>query len=228
MKKNVLIALAISAMLLASCKKEDPEVVPTTEAEVETHEPQSPIPLKVGNEWVYDVYKVRYDISGNIVSETLEQTDTLTIVRKEVVGSHEYFVVNRCLTCGIPQNPSSQEEYLRVENGRLVGPKFKPYYSIHPSSEPLDSFFVDSFVKRIYFINNYEDVVSVPAGNFDDVIETLGETYYYNNSENRYIRYENNNTQSLYLPQIGLLSDKVYYANRTNGYRRELVSYTLN
>lgn len=230
MKKNVLMAIAISAMSLAACKKDDPEEITLTKPVIEPTEStsQSPIPLKIGNQWVYNVYSVRYDVSGNTLSERLEQTDTLTILRKEVIDNYEYYVVTSCLTCGIPQNQSSPEEYLRLENGRLVGPRFKTNYSIHSLPEPLDSFIVDSFIKIIYYVQPYDASVVLPAGDFDNVIETLGKTYYYDNSENRYVRYEKNDTQSLYSPQVGLLADKMYTSGRTSGFRRELISYTLN
>ena len=106
MKKNVLIALAISAMLLVSCKKEDTEEIIITDPEVETTDSttQSPIPLKVGNQWVYNVYFVKYDTLGNTVSERFEQIDTITVIRKEVVDNQEYYVVNGHLTYGIPKN----------------------------------------------------------------------------------------------------------------------------
>ena len=227
MKKNVLIALAISAMLFVSCKKDDSEEITLTEPAVKSTA-QSPIPLKVGNQWVYNVYFVKYDTLGNAISERFEQIDTITVIRKEVIDNQEYFVVNGHITIGIPKKQDLVEEYLRLENGRLTGPKFKTEYSIHTSSEQLDSFVIDSVLKINYFVHSYDEIVSLPAGNFDNVIETVGETYYYNNLEKKYIRYKNNDTQSLYSPQIGLLSNKVYYASKTSGFRRELISYTLN
>ncbi len=230
MKKNVLMALAISAMLLASCKKEDPKEITNTQPKVDSTEAtiQSPIPLKIGNQWVYNVYDVKYDTSGNFVSETLQQIDTLTITRTDVVENQAYFVVNGCLTCGNPQPNSSTEKYLRVENGRLVGPKFKTYYSINSSPEPLDSFEIESYARFIYFVHPYNKKVTVSAGSFENVIETRGESYYYNQSKSSFVRSKITDSQYLYSPQIGLLSDKIFYSNKTTGLRRELVSYKLN
>ena len=104
MKKCLWIGLTLSAFLLASCKKED-NIEPTNVSEESIQEnesiqeQESPIPLKIGNTWIYNRSKFSYDSTGKYLYNELIGTDTISITGDTVINNKTYYVFSDCILC---------------------------------------------------------------------------------------------------------------------------------
>lgn len=84
MKRNLIVVIAVLAVLLSGCKK--------SSTDENTQPPPQPQPdftqLKTGNYWVYDFYKV--DTNG--VETNLNEPDSCYILKDTLVDGNRYFV----------------------------------------------------------------------------------------------------------------------------------------
>lgn len=93
-KVKIAIVLAVSLFVCYACNKNEENAEPATESY------DSPIPLKVGNYWVYDYYD--YKVRDSVVTEKYNGRQKITVVGDTIINNQKYFVLNGRLGYYIP------------------------------------------------------------------------------------------------------------------------------
>lgn len=208
MKK--LLPLALLPLLLFACKKDkDPE--PTTHT-------FNPMPLKQGNYWVYNHYKV--DTNG---VETYLNSDSLYVQGTQVINGNTFYVIkgSNFVLLGTPD--SNGNVYMRDSSGFILDNNHTVYYA--PNSDTL-SVINDPYVSLYTYMAYKDSVWTVPAGAFSKTATLLTTGIY----SQPIWHYWSNRRDALmvFVDGLGLIKRRYFYANPPEYYEYRLVRYHVN
>jgi len=190
-----LIAIATLGFLAASCKEESVE--PTAS------NPGTIVPLKVGNQWVYNIAELDY--TGRVISES---HDTLSIVNSTTIGTETWFEDN----AGILQTNRADGRWLMSGS---------PYLTEKYPAKLNDAYVVmDSLTGISARVRGVSETVVVPKGTFS--------SYIY-----RWTRISDGDPVAdfWYVPNVGLVQSETYTRSARGLYvssRKTLLARTTN
>lgn len=237
MKKCLWIGLTLSAFLLASCKEED-NIEPTNVSEEETQvtetvqDQEPPIPLKIGNTWIYKRYEIRIDSNGTYTQKELVGTDTIKVLGDTIIGTNTYFILSDCITCGYKTSKNKAEQYLRIEDKTLFSNP-KSYNSSGQTGFSLKTNGVH-FTEHLddYYKIDYSSIeLNTNASNNSNNIRIDGKLLVLQ-EDNTYKRLPYSDPYYIIDPTKGIIDSEVYYALSSKeqrvGFKKELVSFQSN
>lgn len=212
MKINMIFTLAILGLFSFSCKKNSTETITSSESGY--------IRLKVGNYWVYKIYKV--DTNG--VETDQNKTDSTYILKDTLVRGCTYYI---SISHPFPSSLTYEKSVLRDSAGYLLTLN---NYGITNKIFSVDNFtdflFIDStnsYVRKGRMTGK-DSVVTVPAGTFITrsfriavslvpIWSPYGPRYFY----------------YIYNKQAGLIKKVyVYYAGDPDHYEARLIRYQVD
>ncbi len=212
----VFFAIAFSLLLVSSCCKDDNDIDTTPQVSQLQH-----LPLKTGNYWVYNTYKI--DTLGN---ETIISTVDSTIISGDtIINGLTYYILKGNYAGGRIRIL----DILRDSSGYLVNDEGEIKFSEDNFTDTLSitnvTFGDSTYTTTYYKMEKHNAPVTVPAGTFDDVLNYKGTIKFYRASNPIY---KDKNT--FYAKDIGLILDTFYYGSEAHSYRyeRRLVRYNVN
>lgn len=222
MKKCLWIGLTLSAFLLASCKEDNIEPTNVFEESIQENETlqeqESPIPLKIGNTWVYNRYKIQIDSTGAYTQKELVGTDTIKVLRDTIIENKTYFILSDCISCVYKTSNDKTEEksYLRVEDKTLYSLSEKTPISLKTNNVHENNF--NEYFKTFY------STTKIDNSNYN----IIGEFWEFKEN-NKYKRHQHIDPFYIIDTSKGIIDSEVYYASSTKehiiGFKKELVSF---
>lgn len=216
MKKSSVIFGLILMSYLSSCRTDDgsvdPKITPLTNADY--------LPAKNANYWIYEIYKV--DSSG---TETLLGNDTMTVTDTNLNGmdfkNYQYKQ--------FPSQPSQLSQFMRDSSGFMTNQHGQIVFSVDPLNTVLRTDSIGGVFVFTFQMEKEANGFSVPAGNFDDVLNYKHTVEY----DSRItpppgmpaIRYYHNR----YAKDVGLIFSSYAYASAIDlhRYEKRLVRYSI-
>ena len=187
--KRVLIILCLLVVFLTGCKKDASEKDPT------------PIPqedymqLKIGNYWVYEMYRV--DSSGN--ENPTGQSDSSIIISDTIIASKLYYK--------LLSSKGSYVSYLHDSNGYLVDLEGKVLFSDHDFTNILRIDTIGPGLAYIeYKMQDHDTVITAPIGTYP-TLEFRGKVIPLNPQSTHGVNY----THYFYAEGLGKIKSESYY-----------------
>ncbi len=209
----VFVTVLFSLLLFSSCNKDEDSSPQKTKL--------SHLPLKTGNYWVYEHFKI--DNFGN--EEKLTTIDSVVITRDTIINDMKYYVVEG----NYIDKRFRILDILRDSSGYLVNDKGQIKFSEDNFSDILlvqNTTFGDSTYATVYYkMEKQDDPITVPAGTFNDILNYKGTAKFYGNNDPFY---KDKNTY--YAKDVGIILDTYYWISKAKKYKyeRRLVRYHIS
>jgi len=212
MKRTLFFTFAILALIFFSCKKETSESISSSESDYTR--------LKVGNYWVYKVYKV--DTNG--VETDQNKLDSSYILKDTIVKGWTYYI---SISHPYPPTFSYERAVLRDSAGYLLSMNTYGFttkiFSVDNFKDFLYTDSTDSYVRKGKMTGK-DSIVMVPAGTFTTRSFRVGVTMIpqWSPYGTRYFYY-------IYDKQAGLIKKVyVFYAGDPDHYEARLVRFHVD
>ncbi|MBN2746174.1 MAG: hypothetical protein JXR34_05560 [Bacteroidales bacterium] len=219
---RILFALALTIALFTSCKKDNND---DTNQETPNPVTKNYFPLKIGNYWVYEQYKI--DTLG--VATSTNQIDSVIITRDTVINNNTYFVMEGR---NYPFNGGNWGivEISRDSSGYLVNPD--GFILLAPNR------IGDTLATRVQLYGGNDTMfilygymeqpttpVTVQAGTFD-VIDFKVSTVYYQplppgTTNPRY-------SHNMFAENVGRVLTSYFFSSSSNHFERRLIRYHVD
>lgn len=180
-------------------------------------------PLKIGNYWIYNVYKI--DEAGDEI--LLNYTDSVVVVRDTIIRGNHYFIMERKQSILEP-NSRTTEVMLRDSSGYLVNEYGIIQFSATNFTDILYSISETGgdgtlIYSASYMMEKVTDHVVVPAGVFE-ALAYKGKYIVYH-GDSIYARRE---TCAFYAKRVGMIQNDIAFLISPLRYEKRLVRYHLN
>lgn len=226
MKKCFWIGLTLSTYLLFSCKENDaidPLITPL-ELEESVVMEESPIPLKIGNRWIYNLHRIHKDSTGAYTLKNLVSTDTITVLRDTLIDNQRYFILSGCITCGFPIDGT--EQILRTENRTLF--QFQPRVSNNSSGQTGFSLNTNS-IPFTEIQNDYYKIEYTTTETNSNTFKITGKVWL-KQEDGSYLHQKYADSYYIIDPTQGINNSEVFFTSsskeKTMGYKKELISFS--
>jgi hypothetical protein len=209
MRKLFFIAAMIA--IFSACQKDD-----ETNQSQTTPEPDY-FPMAIGNYWVYE--NVMIDTLGTIITEKI---DSVFINRDTLIEDEAFFVFEQITTLSNGDIRVKPRMYYRDSSGYIIDSSGAIFFSDKNFTDTLyTKLFVmgeDSIYRTTYKMEYVNEIVSVPAGDFE-VLNFRGTVWVYNLNPNipnpRYVdNYFAPNVGKVYGNSIWTMSNFSYMESR--------------
>ena len=211
--KHLFLFVFAAIILTSACQKDEPNDEPETKQE-------SYLPLKVGNYWVYEKFKI--ESSGEAtsmgISDSLYVKDsTITLINGE-----KYFEI-----MGWFPAEGNEPVYLKVADNYCINSDGEKLFSTSNLSDTLAEVYHTSGSDTNYYsYSKMEEVaekITVPAGTYD-VIEYRTTLITFNEDEQDEFNFPKYG-HSYYAEGVGLVLKSWCYAHSPETYEHRLVRY---
>lgn len=222
MKKGLFIIATI--LFISSCCKDDPIIIIP-----KIHH----MPMEIGNYWVYQHYNI--DSSG--VETPLSIYDSIVITKDTIIRDNKYFIFEKTQksytgTIGTIRILRDSLGYLIDDKGKilLADKNFKDTlaYSenINTYTDSTGAIISDTLYTLYYKMYKYSNIINVPAGSFDDILNYRGHLNVFNSPIGKHQVFMNN----YYSKDIGAITKTYVYLSSAykEKFEKRLTRYNIN
>ncbi len=219
---RILFALALTIALFASCKKDNND---DTNQETPNPVTKNYFPLKIGNYWVYEQYKI--DTLGVAISTN--QIDSVIITRDTVINNNTYFVLEGINypfnggNWGIVQISRDSSGYLVNQHGDILLAPNRIGDTLATRVQLIGA--TDTMFVLYGFMEQTPTPITVPAGTFN-VIDYKISTEYYQPAPPGITspRYSHN----MYGENVGRVLSSYFFFSSPSYYEKRLIRYHVD
>jgi hypothetical protein len=211
--KNIILISTIILFLLSCRKKEPSESINNPELHSQSTSSINYVSVKIGNYWIYDHYSE--DTLGNITPIGIDSVYIYDTV----------FITGRKFFKGTPGLFGLNNIYVRDSSNYLVNEKG---FVLCAYNNYADTFYRSSKLGNIdtlfYKMFSVPGTYTVPAGNFNNVIDARTTVFYNPSYSCRKIRYCN----QFYADSVGMIYERYHFSSNCSDFIRKLVRYKIN
>ena len=231
MRKSAFLMLGVLCMLIA-CEKEETNNSTSNSSNNKTI--SDPIPLKVGNQWVYEYGNIVYDTLGQIVSKQKTGVDTISVIDDTLINDQVFYRVYGSFENVLPNN-RVDIQLVNCKNGKLQkydsdNESVSTRFISTQTDVPYES--ISDYTIVEYGVSPSKDKYSFQGKELERIYRIDGESYFIENDEVK--RVECADANILLHPDTGILYHESFYLscqgtlklNKRQGVYKELVSFT--
>lgn len=159
MKINPVFVFSILVIAIASCKKDNPEPIPSPT------EPTFELPNKPGSQFVYQWFKISYE--G--IETPLNTYDTIKVLGDTSINGQDYIVISSMI-----MGSDYTSEFVRLENGNVINHESSIKFSFTDFTTQFNYTEDAGFEYYTKMFSNSSQI-QVPAGTFNTI---EGRTFY--------------------------------------------------
>ncbi len=179
-------------------------------------------PLTTGSYWVYNTYRI--DSLGN--EELLRENDTTTVIGDTLINGNTFKIFYGSLY----GSSIKREQYYRDSSDYIVSPYGTIVFSSVNFTDTLYSGFDpdtdDPMIFKYTKMENYNSLVTIPAGEFDSILNCPITVHFLKNQNNLIGK-----NDYLYAPNVGRILHQYFYISqyemRKEYQERRLVDYYI-